>query len=95
MVGLHTESSSPEPHDAELIGLSLAASPEEVWYLPFGHRVNGRELDPKKASGASASYRRLKRIAGRASDRPRSAQGRSQYQFDWQVLRAAGVELAE
>ncbi len=27
-----------EPHDAELVGLSLAASPTEVWYLPFAHR---------------------------------------------------------
>ena len=38
IVALDTETSSLEPHDAELIGLSLAASLTEVWYLPFGHR---------------------------------------------------------
>ncbi|MGZ8399526.1 MAG: 5'-3' exonuclease H3TH domain-containing protein, partial [Gemmatimonadales bacterium] len=44
IVGLDTESSSPEPHSGELVGLSVAAGPEEVWYLPFGHRPGGGEL---------------------------------------------------
>lgn len=41
LVALDVETSSLEPHDAELIGIGLAASPTEVWYLPFGHRVAG------------------------------------------------------
>ena len=44
LVALDTETSSLEPHDAELVGLSLAASPGEVWYLPFGHRPRGGDL---------------------------------------------------
>ena len=39
---LDAETSSLQPHDAELVGLSLAASPTEVWYLPFGHRPRRR-----------------------------------------------------
>src|SRR5690606_24994173 len=39
LVAYDTETSSLEPHDAELIGLSVSISPTEVWYLPFGHRA--------------------------------------------------------
>ena len=44
LVGLDAETSSLEPHEAELVGLSLAAGPTEVWYLPFGHRPAAGEL---------------------------------------------------
>src|SRR5690349_4628461 len=44
LIGIDVEASSFEPHDAELVGLSLAASPDEVWYFPFGHRPAGGEL---------------------------------------------------
>jgi len=44
LVGIDVEAGGREPHDAEIVGLSLAASPEEVWYLPFGHRAAGGEL---------------------------------------------------
>ena len=44
MVAFDCETSSLEPHDAELIGLSLAASPTEVWYFPFGHREPSSDL---------------------------------------------------
>src|SRR3954447_1366630 len=43
LVGLDVEASSFEAHDAEVVGLSVAASPDEVWYLPFGHRPAGGE----------------------------------------------------
>src|SRR6185295_3477454 len=44
IVALDTEASSLEPHDAELIGLTLAIAPDAAWYLPFGHRPRGGEL---------------------------------------------------
>jgi hypothetical protein len=44
LVAFDTETSSLETHDAELIGLSLALSPTEVWYLPFGHRAPAADL---------------------------------------------------
>ncbi|HEY4100532.1 MAG TPA: DNA polymerase I [Gemmatimonadales bacterium] len=44
LVAFDCETSSLQPHDAELIGLSLAAAPDRVWYLSFGHRAPARDL---------------------------------------------------
>jgi DNA polymerase I len=95
LVGLDIEASSLEPHDAEIVGISLAASPEEVWYLPFGHRPVGGEL------AAPAPVRNLPPLTDLASaplralltdpDVPKAGHD---IKFDWQVLRRAGVELA-
>jgi len=94
MVGLDTESSSPEPHSGELIGLSLAAGPEEVWYLPFGHRPGGGEL------AAPMPVRNLPPLTDPASaplyellTDPAVPKAGHDIKFDWQVLRQAGVEL--
>jgi len=95
LVALDTETSSLEPHDAELIGLSLAASATEVWYLPFGHRPRGGEL------AAPAPVRNLPPItdpacapiAGLLRDAAVAKAGQN-IKYDWQVLRRAGVELA-
>jgi len=94
LVALDTETTSLEPHDAGLIGLSLAASPEEVWYLPFGHRPRGGEL------AAPAPVRNLPPITDppcapivellRDPSVPKAGQN---IKYDWQVLRRAGIEL--
>ncbi|MBA2292653.1 MAG: DNA polymerase I [Gemmatimonadales bacterium] len=44
LVAFDTETSSLEPHDAELIGLSFAITPHSAWYLPFGHRSPAGDL---------------------------------------------------
>jgi DNA polymerase I len=95
LVGLDVESSAYEPHDAELIGLSLAASPDEVWYLPFGHRPSTGELaapDPVKnlpplSDFATASVYAL------LTD-PAVPKAGHNIKYDWQVLRRNGIELA-
>jgi DNA polymerase-1 len=94
LVALDTETSSMEPHDAELIGLSLAASPEEAWYLPFGHRPPAGELAapapvrnlPPLTSPALAPIAELLRD-------PSVRKAGHNIKYDWQVLRQAGVEL--
>jgi DNA polymerase-1 len=94
LVAIDTETSSIEPHDAELIGLSLAASPTEVWYLPFGHRPPAGEL------AAPAPVRNLPPItdfacaplAALLTD-PAVLKAGHNIKYDWQVLRGAGVEL--
>jgi len=100
VVALDTETSSLEPHDAELIGLSLAVSPTEVWYLPFGHRApgGGQELALAEAPPA---VRNLPPITDPAceplvallTDATLPKAGHN-IKYDWQVLRNAGVELA-
>jgi DNA polymerase I len=95
LVGLDVEASSVEAHDAEVVGLSLAASPDEVWYLPFGHRPAGGELAaptpvrnlPPLTDPASAPILDLLRD-------PTVPKAGHDIKFDWQVLRNAGVELA-
>jgi len=95
LVGLDTETSSIEPHDAELIGLSLATGPEEAWYLPFGHRPPDGEL------AAPAPVRNLPPLTDPALSPiaqllrdPAVPKAGHNIKYDWQVLRQAGVELA-
>ncbi len=95
LVALDTETSSLEPHSAELIGLSLAAGPGEVWYLPFGHRPPGGEL------AAPAPVTNLPPIGDPACaplvsllTDPAVPKAGHNIKYDWQVLRRAGVELA-
>ena len=96
LVALDTQTNARSPRGAELIGLSLAASPTEVWYFPFGHRPQGGELAaPGAGEEPAAAVRSRLPAAGGAAHRSRRAEGRAhQVKFDWQVLRSAGVELA-
>lgn len=94
LVGIDVEAGGREPHDAEIVGLSLAASPEEVWYLPFGHRAVGGEL------AAPDSVRNLPPLTDFAAaplfallTDPSVPKAGHDIKYDWQVLRAAGVEL--
>jgi DNA polymerase-1 len=95
LVGLDLETSAYEPHEAELVGLSLAASPEEVWYLPFGHRPGTgelaapepvRNLPPLTDFTTAAVYALL-------TD-PTVPKAGHNIKYDWQVLRRNGIELA-
>ncbi len=94
LLALDTETSSMAPREAELIGLSLAAGPTEVWYFPFAHRPPAGELAapapvtnlPPLASAACAPLAEL--LADSAV--PKAGHN---VKFDWQVLRGAGVEL--
>jgi DNA polymerase-1 len=102
LVAFDCETSSLQPHDAELIGLSLAASPTEVWYFPFGHREPSSDLFqattdttvrepvrnlPAITSPECAAIKNLLEDAGV----PKAAHNAK---YDVQVLRRAGVAVA-
>jgi DNA polymerase-1 len=94
LVALDTETTSLEPHEAELVGLSLAASPSEVWYLPFGHRARGGDLaapEPVK-NLPPISDPVMAPLANLLRD-PSVPKAGHNIKYDWQVLRRAGVEL--
>ncbi len=95
IVGLDTETSSIDPHDAELVGLSLAASPTEVWYLPFGHRPPSGELaaPPPVKNLPALRDPALAPLVELLTD-PAVRKAGHNIKYDWQVLRGAGVELA-
>jgi len=95
LVSLDTETSSIDPHSADLIGLALAVSPEEVWYLSFGHQPLAGALAapapvhnlPPLADPACLAVAELLRD-------PQVRKAGHNIKYDWQVLRRAGVELA-
>lgn len=95
IIALDTETSSLEPHDAELIGLSVAISPTEVWYLPFGHRPKGGELAaPAPVTNLPPiTDPALAPLADLLRD-PTVPKTGHNIKYDWQVLRRAGLELA-
>jgi DNA polymerase-1 len=93
LIALDTETSSLEPHDAELVGLALAAA-GDVWYLPFGHRPPAGEL------AAPAPVLNLPPLDDPACaplvsllQDPGVPKAGHNIKYDWQVLRRAGVEL--
>ena len=102
LVAFDCETSSLAPHDAELIGLSLAASPTEVWYFPFGHREPSSDLfqattdttvrEPVRNLPAitSPECAVIKDLLEDAAV-PKAAHNAK---YDVQVLRRAGVEVA-
>ena len=96
LIALDAETSSLEPHSAEIVGLSLAASPTEVWYLPFSHRIGGGEL----AGGGPAAENlppitdpALAGLRALLAD-PSVPKAGHNIKFCWQVLRRVGIELA-
>jgi DNA polymerase-1 len=95
LVSLDTETSSLEPHDAELIGLGLSIGAGRTWYLPFGHRP------PDGALAAPAAVRVLPPLDSPACAalaallrEPAVPKAGHNIKYDWQVLRRAGVEPA-
>ena len=95
LITLDTETSSLEPHDADLIGLSLAIEPGHAWYLPFGHRPRGGELAaPAPVTNLPAITDPAVEPLARLLRDPAVPKGGHNIKYDWQVLRRAGVELA-
>ena len=95
IVALDTETSSLAPRRAELIGLSLAASASEVWYLPFAHRPAGGELAAPAPVSNLPPFQdeRLAPLRDLLAD-PLIPKAGHNIKYDWAVLRRAGVELA-
>jgi DNA polymerase-1 len=95
LVALDTAINARSPRGAELVGMSLAASPTEVWYFPFGHRPLGGELaapTPVKNLPPLSDPACLPLVALLTD--PTVPKAGHNVKFDWQVLRSSGVELA-
>ena len=103
IVAFDTETSSLQPHSAELIGLSLASSPTEVWYFPFGHREPSRDLfeAPMNAEAPRKPVKNLPPITSAECaplrellEDPSVPKAGHNLKYDVQVLRRAGIEVA-
>ncbi len=94
LVALDTETSSFEPHDAELVGLSLSISPGAAWYLPFGHRpLSGELAAPAPVVNLPPLNDPACLILAELLADPAVKKAGHNIKYDWQVLRRAGVEL--
>lgn len=96
LVGIDVQATPVEPHDAAILGISLAAGPADVWYLPFGHRPAAGEL-----AAPDGGVRNLSPLTDFSSaplysllTDPQVPKAGHDIKRDWQVLRNAGVELA-
>ena len=95
LVAVDVEANGLDARDAKLVGLSLAAGPEEVWYLPFDHQPAGGELaamEPVRNLPPLTDLA-LRPVATLLTD-PDIPKAGHDIKYDWQVLRGAGVELA-
>ena len=94
IVAFDTETSSLSPREARLIGLSLAISPDEAWYLPFGHEsLHGELAAPKPVTNLPPlSDAALKPIRDLLED-PSVAKAGHNVKYDIEVLRGAGVNV--
>jgi len=94
-VVLTVQGSDPDPRRAELVGLALAAAPNEVWYLPFGHRSAVGELAAPEpvANLPGLAEEPLRPLADYLRD-PDARKVGHEIKHGWQTLRAAGLELA-
>ena len=95
LLAMDTETSSLDPLRAELIGMSLAVSPDRSWYLPFAHvapegPLAGGEAPRNLPPLASEVMRPLRDLL---SD-PAVPKAGHHVKYDWLVLRRVGVELA-
>jgi len=77
-----TETSTLDPVSADLVGFSLAASPEKGYYFPVGHRA-GKQL----------SLDELKSAVQPLLSNPKIAKVAHHAKFDLIVLRQAGFEI--
>ena len=83
---LDTETTSQDPMQARLVGLSFSLKPAEAWYIPVGHSYLGA---PKQLALEPV----LERLRP-ALTNPKIAKIGQNIKYDWMVLRRHGADLA-
>jgi DNA polymerase-1 len=101
LVALDAEATSVQPQHADLVGLALSATPTEVWYLPFGHRIPAALGSLGEGMVPPDPVRNLPPLTDPAMaplsallGDPAVPKAGHNIKSTWQVLRRAGVELA-
>ena len=83
---LDTETTSTDPMRARLVGISVAVTPGQAWYIPVDHRYLGA---PRQLAAETV----LERLRPVPAD-PAIAKIGQNIKYDWMVLRRHGVDLA-
>ncbi len=84
-IALDTETTSKNPMQAELVGLSFAMQPDEAYYIPCGH------ADP--GSGGQLSPAEVIKALKPVLENPAVKKIGQNIKYDWLVLNRYGVEL--
>jgi DNA polymerase-1 len=83
---IDTETTSPDPLKAKLVGISLAMEENRAFYLPCAHVGPG--------SGRQVGCERLLSIFREVLEDPHIEKIGQNIKYDWMVLRRCGVDLA-
>jgi len=84
-----TETTSLDPLSAELVGISLCASPGTAWYIPLGHRDSSGILLPDQPGLAE-----VLEILRPLLESPALPKIGHNLKYDYSVLKCQGVTLA-
>ncbi|HSO18265.1 MAG TPA: 5'-3' exonuclease H3TH domain-containing protein, partial [Desulfosarcina sp.] len=82
---LDTETTSQDPMQARLVGLSVATAPGEAWYIPVGHNYLGAPVQLSREVV-------LERLGPLLTD-PAIRKIGQNIKYDWTVLRRHGGDL--
>jgi DNA polymerase-1 len=83
---LDTETTSQDPMQARLVGLSFSLKPGEAWYIPVGHNY----LGVSEQLPMNTVFDRLRPVLGD----PDIVKIGQNIKYDWMVLRRHGVDLS-
>lgn len=96
VIAVDTETTSMDPLQADMVGMSIAFQPGEAFYLPFGHRSPGTpSLDLEGSAPTNLpplGSEPMQRLVALLED-PRIRKIGQNLKYDLLVLRRAGVEL--
>jgi DNA polymerase-1 len=90
MVAVDTETTSLNPQDAELVGISLCGEAGKAVYLPLGHRD---PLDPQRLVDGQLPVAGARRLLKPFLEDPKIAKAGQNLKYDIQIFRRWGVEL--
>jgi len=82
-ISLDTETSSPSPMDAEIVGITLCLEPHYAYYIPLHHQYLGvpSQLDEDRVFKALKPYLENKKIIGQ------------NLKYDYIILKKKGINL--
>lgn len=95
LVALDVQGSAAALRDGTVVGIGLAASSEEAWYLPFGHEPAAGELAaPADVVNLPPLTDPACQALGELLRDPAVHKAGHDSKRAWQILRQAGIELA-
>ena len=94
LVAIDTVSSGSDPRDSRLVSMSIAASEQEMWYLPFGHRSSAGLMETAAVQNLPSLSDPVMEPLRTLLQNPAVPKAGHDIKEDLQTLRQEGVNLA-